>query len=81
MADPKNIVITPEIPNDSLHPDFALICRDIGFEVGTSLKPQRKAQLFSALADLNALALELRGNTRNPSLNGFLDGVITALEE
>ena len=81
MTDANKPASIPDIPTDSLNPEFVVICRDIGYEVGLSLKPERKAQLFTALADLNELALELRGGTDNPSLNGCLDGVITALEE
>lgn len=80
MTDVINAVPIPDMPTDSFNPEFVVICRDIGYEVGLSLKPERKAQLFTALADLNELALELRSSTDNPSLNGFLDGVITALE-
>lgn len=81
MTDAQQPAAVPAMPTDSLNPEFVGVCRDIGYEVGLSLKPERKAQLFTALADLNELALELRSSTDNPSLNGFLDGVITALEE
>lgn len=81
MTDAQQPAAVPAMPTDSLNSEFVAVCRDIGYEVGLSLKPERKAQLFTALADLNELALELRSSTDNPSLNGFLDGVITALEQ
>lgn len=65
---------------DAYSAEFGLICRDLGYEVGATLKPKRKPELFSALADLNALALQLKQNSSNPALNGFLYGVISALE-
>ena len=60
--------------------EFCLLARDLGYEVGATLKPSRKADLFTALADLNKLALSVNANSTNPALNGFLYGVIAALE-
>ena len=66
--------------NFPVPPSFALICRDLGYEIGATLKPSNKSDLIDSLAELNMLALTLKVNTGNAALNGFLYGVISALE-
>ena len=66
--------------NFTLPHEFGLICRDLGYEVGAALKPKSEAEIMLALCDIQTLARELKENSKNVALNGFLIGVIAALE-
>jgi len=60
--------------------NLSVICRDLGYEIGATLKPRNIVELDFAIADLRKLYADLKKNSTNPELHGFLYGVIAALE-